>query len=154
MEPSFLELELTESALMEDVDAAIAKAQDLRVMGIHLSIDDFGTGYSSISYLQRFPISDLKIDCSFVRDLPSNTDDVEITKAIIAMARGLNVEVVAEGVESRMQIEFLTALGCDRAQGFIIDQALPAAEFEKRLVAPRNILHTNDAPAWNDRAAG
>ena len=82
---SFLELELTESALLEDVEAAIAKAQDLRAMGVNLSIDDFGTGYSSISYLQRFPISDLKIDRSFVQDIPSNADNVEITKAIITM---------------------------------------------------------------------
>ena len=152
-DPSFLELELTESALMEDVEVAIAKAQDLRAMGVCLSIDDFGTGYSSISYLQRFPISDVKIDRSFVKDLPSNTDDVEITKAIIAMARGLNIEVVAEGVETRAQFEFLAAHGCHRAQGHFIDQALPLADFDNRLHYPRNVLQKLGNADWIDRDA-
>jgi EAL domain-containing protein (putative c-di-GMP-specific phosphodiesterase class I) len=133
LDPSALELELTESTLMDDIEGAIEKAQDLRAMGVNLSIDDFGTGYSSISYLQRFPFSDLKIDRSFVKDIPSNADNVEITKAIITMARGLNVEVVAEGVESQAQLDFLARSGCDRAQGFLIAHALPAAEIERRL---------------------
>ena len=153
LDPAFLELELTESALMEDVEGAIAKAQDLRAMGVNLSIDDFGTGYSSISYLQRFPISDLKIDRSFVQDIPSNTDNVEITKAIITMARGLNIEVVAEGVETRAQMEFLAQHGCDRAQGYFIDHALPAAEFENRLCERRNIHAPDEQPAWTRRDA-
>jgi diguanylate cyclase (GGDEF)-like protein len=153
LDPSLLELELTESALMEDVEAAIAKAQDLRAMGVNLSIDDFGTGYSSISYLQRFPISDLKIDRSFVQDIPSNADNVEITKAIIAMARGLNIEVVAEGVETHAQMEFLAGHGCDRAQGYFIDHALPAPEFERRLHQRRNISARHDQPAWTNRDA-
>lgn len=147
LDPSFLELELTESALMQDVEGAIAKAQDLRAMGVSLSIDDFGTGYSSISYLQRFPINDLKVDRSFVQDIPSNADNVEITKAIIAMAHGLNIEVVAEGVETTAQMEFLARHGCDRAQGHLIDQALPPAEFERRLWQRR------DASSQQDRAA-
>jgi EAL domain-containing protein (putative c-di-GMP-specific phosphodiesterase class I) len=138
---------------MEDVEVAIAKAQDLRAMGVCLSIDDFGTGYSSISYLQRFPISDVKIDRSFVKDLPSNTDDVEITKAIIAMARGLNIEVVAEGVETRAQFEFLAAHGCHRAQGYFIDQALPLADFDNRLHYPRNVLQKLGNANWIDRDA-
>jgi EAL domain-containing protein (putative c-di-GMP-specific phosphodiesterase class I) len=138
---------------MEDVEAAIAKAQDLRAMGVNLSIDDFGTGYSSISYLQRFPISDLKIDRSFVQDIPSNADNVEITKAIIAMAHGLNVEVVAEGVETREQMEFLAKHGCNRAQGYFIDHALPAADFENRLHQRRNIFSQRDELAWMIRDA-
>ena len=133
LDPSLLELELTESVLMEDVDGAIAKAQDLRAMGVLLSIDDFGTGYSSMTYLKRFPINEIKIDKSFVGEIPANTDDAAITTAIIAMARGLNVEVVAEGVETQQQIDFLTALGCHRAQGFYIGRAMPAVEFEERL---------------------
>jgi len=153
LDPSFLELELTESALLEDVEAAIAKAQDLRAMGVNLSIDDFGTGYSSISYLQRFPISDLKIDRSFVQDIPSNADNVEITKAIITMARGLDIEVVAEGVETRAQMEFLARHGCDRAQGYFIDHALPAPEFEARLQQRRNIFARHDELVWLGRDA-
>jgi diguanylate cyclase (GGDEF)-like protein len=133
LDPTLLELELTESVLMEDVDGAIAKAQDLRAMGVLLSIDDFGTGYSSMSYLKRFPINEIKIDRSFISDIPANADDAAITTAIVAMARGLAVEVVAEGVETQQQIDFLTALGCHRAQGFYIGRALPAAEFEERL---------------------
>jgi diguanylate cyclase (GGDEF)-like protein len=153
LDPSLLELELTESVLMEDVEGAIAKAQDIRAMGVNLSIDDFGTGYSSISYLQRFPVSDLKIDRSFVQDIPSNADNVEITKAIITMARGLDIEVVAEGVETRAQMEFLAEHGCDRAQGYFIDHALPAPDFEARLNQRRNIFAHNDEPAWLGRDA-
>jgi diguanylate cyclase (GGDEF)-like protein len=153
LDPSLLELELTESALMEDVEGAIAKAQDLRAMGVKLSIDDFGTGYSSISYMQRFPISDLKIDRSFVQDIPSNADNVEITKAIIALAHGLNIEVVAEGVETHAQMEFLARHGCDRAQGHLIEHALPAPDFERWLHQRRNISAQHDQPAWRDRDA-
>jgi EAL domain-containing protein (putative c-di-GMP-specific phosphodiesterase class I) len=153
LDPSTLELELTESVLMEDVEGAIAKAQDLRAMGVNLSIDDFGTGYSSISYLQRFPISDLKIDRSFVQDIPSNADNVEITKAIIAMAHGLNVEVVAEGVETKAQMEFLARHGCNRAQGYFIDHALPAPDFERRLCQRRNISTSQSQPPWMGRDA-
>jgi EAL domain-containing protein (putative c-di-GMP-specific phosphodiesterase class I) len=133
LDPALLELELTESVLMEDVDGAIAKAQDLRAMGVLLSIDDFGTGYSSMTYLKRFPINEIKIDRSFVGEIPANADDAAITTAIVAMARGLNVEVVAEGVETQEQLDFLTALGCHRAQGYYIGRAVPAADFEERL---------------------
>jgi EAL domain-containing protein (putative c-di-GMP-specific phosphodiesterase class I) len=122
-------------------------------MGVNLSIDDFGTGYSSISYLQRFLISDLKVDRSFVQDIPSNADNVEITKAIIALAHGLNIEVVAEGVETHAQMEFLARHGCDRVQGHFIDHALPASDFEHRLHQRRSISAPHDRPARTDRDA-
>jgi len=153
LEPSLLELELTESVLMEDVDGAIAKAHDLRAMGVLLSIDDFGTGYSSMTYLKRFPINELKIDRSFIGDIPANTDDAAITKAIIAMARSLNVEVVAEGVETKAQIDFLTELGCHRAQGFYLGRAVPAVEFEDRLRQRRNGRRWIPDSPWSETDA-
>ncbi|HEY3179806.1 MAG TPA: EAL domain-containing protein, partial [Casimicrobiaceae bacterium] len=143
----------TESVLMEDVDGAIAKAHDLRAMGVLLSIDDFGTGYSSMTYLKRFPINELKIDRSFIGDIPANTDDAAITKAIIAMARSLNVEVVAEGVETKAQIDFLTELGCHRAQGFFFGRAVPAVEFEDRLRQRRNGRRWIPDSPWSETDA-
>jgi len=138
LDPFLLVLELTESVLMEDVEAAIAKAHDLRAMGVALSIDDFGVGYSSMSYLKRFPIIEVKIDRSFVSDIPTNGDDVAITKAIVAMAQGLSLEVVAEGVETQAQAEFLRELGCNRAQGHYLGRAGPAEAFEQRLARARD----------------
>jgi EAL domain-containing protein (putative c-di-GMP-specific phosphodiesterase class I) len=100
-------------------------------MGVHLSIDDFGTGYSSLSYLKRFPIDSVKIDRSFIRDIPGDADDVAITQAIIAMAHGLRISVIAEGVETREQLEFLRAHGCDEIQGYFFSPALPQEEFTR-----------------------
>jgi len=113
-----LELELTESALMQHEEKTVAMLHALRAMKIRLAIDDFGTGYSSLSYLKRFPLDVLKIDKSFVDDLPVNKDDIAITKAIIAMAKALNFLVLAEGVERFEQLEFLREAGCDLYQGY------------------------------------
>jgi diguanylate cyclase (GGDEF)-like protein len=148
LDPALLVLELTESALMDEVDVAIAKAQDLRAMGICLAIDDFGTGYSSMSYLKRFPISEVKIDRGFVSDIPGNSDDVAITKAIVAMSQGLNIDVVAEGVETREQAAFLRGLGCQRAQGHFIGRPVPAAEFEGLLRHGRIMIPLTPDDAW------
>jgi EAL domain-containing protein (putative c-di-GMP-specific phosphodiesterase class I) len=107
----------------------------LKALGIHLSIDDFGTGYSSLSYLKRFPIDSLKTDRSFIRDLPEGADDAAITRAIIAMAHGLKLGVIAEGVETAAQVEFLRASGCHEMQGYHFSKPLPAGELARLALA-------------------
>jgi diguanylate cyclase (GGDEF)-like protein len=131
--PQLLELELTEGMLMHHADDTVRTLAQLHDMGVHLAIDDFGTGYSSLSYLKRFPIQTLKIDRSFVKDLIDDPDDAAIVTAIIAMARGLSLRVVAEGVETEGQAAFLRSLACDLAQGFHFGRPMPASEFAFRL---------------------
>lgn len=126
--PQYAELELTEGAIIRDVQAAQATLGTLKEEGFQLSIDDFGTGYSSLSYLKRFPIDKLKIDRSFVHGLPADADDAAIVSAIIAMAQALRLKVIAEGVETEGQVEFLRAKGCDQAQGYYYHKPLPAEE--------------------------
>jgi diguanylate cyclase (GGDEF)-like protein/PAS domain S-box-containing protein len=133
LNPAQLELELTESIAMRDVEASVTMLEGLRTMGVRLSIDDFGTGYSSLSYLQRFPLSRLKIDQSFVRDLLTNENSVKITRAIIAMAHSLNLSVLAEGVETEGQLTKLREEGCDEVQGYLFSRPVCAEEFEKLL---------------------
>jgi diguanylate cyclase (GGDEF)-like protein/PAS domain S-box-containing protein len=124
--PGCLEIEVTESMLMDDMDATLATLHRLKDMGLRLSIDDFGTGYSSLAYLKRFPLDTLKVDRSFVKDTPGAADDTAITSAIIAMAHSLKLETVAEGVETPVQLEFLRALHCEYAQGYYISRPLGA----------------------------
>jgi len=124
-----LTMEITESELMENAEQSAAFLKSLQARGLSVSIDDFGTGYSSLSYLKRMPVDALKIDISFVRDITRNHDDPAIVKAIVALAHSLNVNVVAEGVETREQFDALQALGCDAVQGFLFSPAVPAAEF-------------------------
>jgi EAL domain-containing protein (putative c-di-GMP-specific phosphodiesterase class I) len=123
MPPELLELEITESMLASNIDRAIEIACELRNLGIRLAIDDFGTGYSSMLQLKRFPLDTLKIDRSFVRDLPESKQDMAIVEAIIAMSKTLGVTVVAEGVESESQRDYLTARACDQLQGFFYGKA-------------------------------
>jgi EAL domain-containing protein (putative c-di-GMP-specific phosphodiesterase class I) len=130
-----LELELTESALMHDTDATVETMRQLKNLGVRLALDDFGTGYSSLSYLKRFPIDVLKIDQSFTFEVTSDEGAASITRAIIAMARSLNMTTVAEGVETRKQLEFLGALGCDVMQGFHISRPLPVDQITALLDA-------------------
>lgn len=126
----YLELELTESALMKREKEAIDILNRLHDLGIHLAIDDFGTGYSSLAYLKSFPLDVLKIDKSFIDDIPMQSDDMEITATIIAMAKTLRMQVIAEGVETRAQMAFLSSRNCDFYQGYFASKPLPADEFE------------------------
>ncbi|MBT0961288.1 EAL domain-containing protein [Denitromonas iodatirespirans] len=134
--PDRLKLELTESMIMGQGEEAEALLQSLKALGVSLSIDDFGTGYSSLAYLKRFPIDEMKIDRSFVRDTPDDASDSEIVATIVAMARNLKLRVVAEGVETERQLAFLVRLGCNACQGYLVSPALPAAAFE-RFIAHR-----------------
>lgn len=131
--PHCLKLEVTESGIMDNPEEAALKMQQLRERGVHFSIDDFGTGYSSLSYLKRFPIDTLKIDRSFITDATTNTDDQEIIKTIIAMAHSLHMNIVAEGVETREQEEFLAYHGCQMMQGFFFGRPMTSESFEELL---------------------
>ena len=127
--PDLIELELTETVLMQNIDSARTLLLNLKDLGVAISIDDFGTGYSSLSYLKRLPIDTLKIDRSFVRDLESGTDNAAIVAAIIAMSRSLRMRVVAEGVETEGQMMRLFEQGCVLQQGWLFAKALPPDEF-------------------------
>ncbi len=127
--PSAIEFEVTESSLMRNLDDATRTLQALRQIGVKLSIDDFGTGYSSLTYLKRFPVDVLKIDRSFIKDLPADKSDAALTTAIIAMGQSLGLELVAEGVDTWEQVDFLVARGCYLMQGFLFSKPIPAAEF-------------------------
>ncbi|WP_222910367.1 EAL domain-containing protein [Pseudomonas sp. DNDY-54] len=129
-----LELELTESQLLDDIDNAVSISHQLRALGVRLAIDDFGTGYSSLSYLKRFPVDFVKIDRSFISELEQVGGDAAIVRAIIAMVHSLELKVVAEGVETQAQMDFLKAHGCDEIQGYLISRPVPADEFVKLLV--------------------
>ena len=135
LHPDFLVIELTEGVLMNDVEESIATLQALKDMGIYLSVDDFGTGYSSLNYLKRFPLDELKIDRSFVKDIITDTNDAAITAAIIGLAQNLKLSVVAEGVETTEQADFLLRRGCNTMQGFLFAKPMPQKEFEDLLLA-------------------
>ena len=129
LDPKFLELEITETFIMENIEESILILQNLKNIGVQLSIDDFGTGYSSLSYLKQFPIDKLKIDKSFICEIPNSKKDVAITKTIIALAQGLEIEVITEGVEKQEQKEFLMLQNCDEIQGWIYSKALKENSF-------------------------
>ncbi len=131
---SALQLEIAETAAMQDFDLTTQTIQDLGSMDIRISIDDFGTNYSSLSYLKRYPVSSIKIDQSFIRDVVDDVDDAAITTAIIAIGHVLNLNVIAEGVETQKQLDFLTAQNCDEIQGYLLDRPVPANEFTERLM--------------------
>ncbi|WP_376742271.1 putative bifunctional diguanylate cyclase/phosphodiesterase [Pseudorhizobium tarimense] len=142
LSPCCLEIEITESLIMQDVDAAVRSMTQLTELGVTLALDDFGTGYSSLSMLKRFPLSKLKIDRSFIAETPTHPDDNAIVSAIISLARTLDMEVLAEGVETEAQADFLLAAGCEAAQGYLIGHPLPP-EMVARLLAPS---HAKVAP--------
>ncbi|HWP46038.1 MAG TPA: EAL domain-containing protein [Candidatus Limnocylindrales bacterium] len=133
LHPHYLELEITESAAMQNAEYTLPVLYHLKEMGIHISIDDFGTGYSSLSYLKKFPFHTLKLDQSFIRDLTTDPNDAMIAKVVITLAHGLKLEVVAEGVETQEQLNFLKQLQGDEVQGYLFSKPLPAEEFEELL---------------------
>jgi EAL domain-containing protein (putative c-di-GMP-specific phosphodiesterase class I) len=126
--PECLEIEITESGLMESGTSAEQFLLMLYELGVSLSIDDFGTGYSSLAYLKRFPVHQLKIDRSFIQDTPGNVSDCQLVNTMISMAHGLHMTVVAEGVEHPAQVELLSNLGCDIAQGYLYSRPVPASQ--------------------------
>jgi EAL domain-containing protein (putative c-di-GMP-specific phosphodiesterase class I) len=157
MSPVLLQLEVTESMMMRNVGRALKVLDAIQSRGIRLAIDDFGTGYSSMSLMKHFPIDTIKIDRSFVRDLPQDTEDQAIAQAIISMGKALGMTVVAEGVENAEQEAFLRAHGCDEMQGYLISRPLPAPQVAELLrptplpVAPP--LQAEQDPAAADSTA-
>jgi EAL domain-containing protein (putative c-di-GMP-specific phosphodiesterase class I) len=135
LSPHSLQLEITEGAVLKNVDHIVAMLAQLRQMGVGIALDDFGTGYSSLTYLKRFPIDAVKIDRSFVRDLHNDASDATIVSTVIAMAENLDLRVIAEGVETQQQLDFLRSRGCDLFQGYLFSKPLDAESFA-RLVRP------------------
>lgn len=135
-----LELEITESVLMRDAESSTAILLQLKQMGIKLAVDDFGTGYSSLSYLQQFPIDMLKIDQSFVHRITAASDEGIIVSAIISMGNSLKLRVIAEGIENKVQLDFLKSRNCEEGQGYLFSPALSAAEFAKQFLLSNVVL--------------
>jgi diguanylate cyclase len=131
LQARYLEVELTETAVMSDPEQSVAILEQLSAMGVLVSVDDFGTGYSSMSYLRRFPIDKLKIDRVFINEITTRPEDASIVRAIVSLAHSLNLKVVAEGVETAAQLDFLKVVGCDEYQGYYFSRPLPAADFER-----------------------
>jgi EAL domain-containing protein (putative c-di-GMP-specific phosphodiesterase class I) len=133
LDPRFLELEITEGAIMHQADQAVALLEQLHRLGVQLSVDDFGTGYSSLAYLKRFPVQTLKIDQSFVRDLTTDADGAGIVEAVIAMAKSLKLRAIAEGVETKEQLASLAKLKCNEYQGYYFSKPVPAQDLVRLL---------------------
>jgi EAL domain-containing protein (putative c-di-GMP-specific phosphodiesterase class I) len=145
--PGLLELELTESMVMRDPDEAVRLLGALRALGVRISIDDFGTGHSSLAYLKRLPLDAVKLDRSFVCDLPADGHDAAITGGVIALAHQLHLQVVAEGVETPAQAEFLGQAGCDQAQGYLFSRPVPVQALEAWLQERRGVHAAQGVPA-------
>ncbi len=153
IDPHFLDLELTEGSIMKDPDQAIGKLRELKSMGVQISIDDFGTGYSSLNYLRRFPLDMLKIDRSFVREVATDADSAAIVNAIITLAHAMKLKVVAEGVETPEQLDYLRGLNCDEVQGFLFSEALSVEEFTQ-LLRERSAIGTGKKYITNPLPSG
>ena len=151
MDPMSLEFEITESILIKNTQPAMEILQEISALGVRFAVDDFGTGYSSLSHLKRFPIDLLKIDKTFVQDITRNIDDAAIVSAIITMAHSLGIKILAEGVETREQFEFLQAQGCDFAQGYYFSPPQPGEEITRLLEENRLLYHHHIAPPENMR---
>lgn len=145
VDPELLELELTESILMDDIERTLAVLNEARNMGFGLSIDDFGTGYSSLSYLKQFPVNNLKIDQSFIKNLPHNSEDAQITRTIVAMANNLGLGVIAEGVENSEQRQFLQKVGCHKVQGYMYSYPVTADELAADFLEPEQLEPDTEA---------
>ncbi|MFO2463912.1 bifunctional diguanylate cyclase/phosphodiesterase [Pseudomonas sp. 15FMM2] len=158
--PRRLELEVTENALMGNISSTLLLLRQIRALGVSLSIDDFGTGYSSLAYLKRLPLNTLKIDRSFIQDVPTSTTDAEIVQAIIGMAHTLHLEVITEGVETQQQLDLLIQHGCDYIQGYLLSAAVPASEIaaviseldQRFAPAPSAVQNGTPAPPAKDSA--
>ncbi|MFO1412673.1 MAG: EAL domain-containing protein [Burkholderiales bacterium] len=150
LDPGLLELELTEDTVMRDAERLADKLRALKALGVRLSLDDFGTGYSSLRYLKRFPLDRLKIDQSFIADVTTDPDDAAIVRAVISLGHALGLELVAEGVETEAQLNWLRRERCDQIQGWLFSQAVPGADFERMLAARRSLFPT-PAPAQEAR---
>jgi len=133
IDPAMLTLEMTESAVMHDIEAAVVTVKELKALGVRLSLDDFGTGYSSLSHLKRFPIDHLKIDASFVRDVTSDPDSAIICDSIVGLAHGLKMTVIAEGVETQGQMQYLRGRQCDEMQGYYFSRPVAGTDFAQLL---------------------
>jgi EAL domain-containing protein (putative c-di-GMP-specific phosphodiesterase class I) len=153
LEPEYLEVELTESTLMADVESTVRTLSELREAGVQISLDDFGTGYSSLSYLKRFPIDTLKIDQSFVQEITSDADSKAIADAIIAMAHSLHLSALAEGVETEGQLALLRARGCDQLQGNLFSKPLPP-EALAQFLRDRHTLPASSPATRTSRRSG
>ena len=138
LDPGLLELELTESAVMRDPESSISALRRLTQQGIGIALDDFGTGYSSLSHLRRLPLTKLKIDRSFIQDLGVDPGCAQIVRAIVSLGHNLHLQVVAEGVETAQQLQFVRDAGCDKYQGYYCSRPVPAEEFASLVVANRS----------------
>ena len=139
LDPQLLGVEITESALMTDLEPVIQKLELLKKMGLELSLDDFGTGFSNLSYLTQFPLDVLKIDTSFVRKIDTDPNDLTLIRSVIDLAQNFQMKTVAEGVETREILALLKQLGCDEIQGYYFSSPVPAAEFGLLLQRPRSL---------------
>jgi diguanylate cyclase (GGDEF)-like protein/PAS domain S-box-containing protein len=148
LDPKYLELEITESVTMHNVERTIVILNEMKRLGIHISLDDFGTGYSSLSYLKHFPIHTLKIDKSFVRDITTDADDAAIATSVIALAHSLNLQVVAEGVETEEHVRYLAERGCYAMQGYHFSRPLPAPEIERLLQSGTSFKYESRPSRW------
>jgi EAL domain-containing protein (putative c-di-GMP-specific phosphodiesterase class I) len=147
LDPAFLQLEITEGAAMDDAEFTISTLRNLREIGVQIAIDDFGTGHSSLAYLKRFPIDVVKIDRSFVRNLTIDATDAAIATTVIAMARSLNLHVIAEGVETEEQLAFLREQECDEMQGYLFSKAVPAAALQGLLAQGKSLSAPAGVPS-------
>jgi diguanylate cyclase (GGDEF)-like protein len=149
LDPRYLELEITESAVMDNIHSVANKLNDIRKMGVKISVDDFGIGYTSLNYLKKFPVSVLKIDQNFIKGIPNNQNDISIISAVISLAHGLNMKVVAEGVENQDQLQWLANYNCDIVQGYFLSRPLPLEKII--LLLKKNISISNDTVKNNQK---
>ena len=137
LQPTRLEIEITETVLLQNKESTLAVLHQLRALGVRIALDDFGTGYSSLTYLQSFPFDKIKIDRSFVRDITDNTGSLNIVRAVAALANGMGMTTTAEGVETREQLDAIVSEGCTEMQGFLFSKPLPADKIERLFLSRR-----------------